>query len=89
MFKEKRKNVIGRGFWLGVIKKLIETVISVKVIVISTVLIISTEFVYTGLMTGAEWGMVNGGVISTVFTLREAFKISKVKSEDDTTDMKV
>lgn len=63
---------------MNVLRKLVETAISVKVIVITVVLSISTNFVYLGLMSGAEWGMVNGGVISTVFALREAFKIARV-----------
>jgi len=65
--------------WLILVgKKIIETMISVKVLTITAVLAISTKLVLMSLMTGGEWGAVNGGVIATVFALREGMKIAKV-----------
>jgi len=75
-------------FWINVGKKIIETFISVKVLTIIALLTISTKLVLLNLMTGGEWGAVNGGVISCVYALREGFKISKVNSKDDSKDIK-
>ena len=69
-------------------KKIIENLTSVKVWVIFTLLIVSTVLIFFGLLTGTEWATLNGGVISTVFAMREAFKVAKVNSDDDTTDMR-
>lgn len=78
-----------KKFWVNTGKKIIETIISVKVLTIVTVLSISTKLVLLKLMTGGEWGAVNGGIIATIFGLREGFKITKVKSNDDSTNLKV
>jgi len=77
------------GWWTGVFKKIIETLISVKVLTIIALLTVSTMMVYAGKMDGDTWAAVNGGVISTVFALREGFKITKVKSDDDSKNIKV
>jgi len=63
-------------------KKIIETIISVKVLTITAVLIISTKLVVLNLLTGSDWAFVNGGVIATVFALREGMKIAKVHRTD-------
>lgn len=78
-----------QNFWANTGKKIIETFISVKVLTIIALLAISTKFVLLHLMTGGEWAAVNGGVISTVYALREGFKISKIKSKDNSEDLKV
>jgi len=77
------------NFWGRALQKLVENLLSVKVWVIFALLGVSTKLVLIGLMTGTEWAAVNGGVISTVFALREAFKVAKVKSDDDSTDIMV
>lgn len=69
------------NWWIMVGKKVIETIISVKVLVIFTVLLVSTNALYAGLIAGGAWAGLNGGVISTVFALREAFKVNKIKSD--------
>jgi len=70
-------------------RKIIENLISVKVWVIFILMFLSASMVYTGLMPAAIWASVNGGVISTVFTMREVFKVAKIKqlSEKDVNDM--
>ncbi|KKL53898.1 hypothetical protein LCGC14_2270830 [marine sediment metagenome] len=40
-----------------------------------------------GFIDGTMWVASNGGIISTVIACREAFKVAKVKSDDDTTDL--
>jgi len=68
-------------------KKFIENILSVKVWVIFILLIISTLALFHGMLAGDVWAGLNGGVISTVFALREGFKVAKVRSEDDTENM--
>jgi len=74
-------------FWINVGKKVIETIISVKVWIIFSLLIISTYLLINGFLDGKTWAAINGGVISTIVGLREAFKVAKVKSEDDTSQL--
>lgn len=74
-------------FWSNVGRKVVEICVSVKVLTIVAVLVTSTIMVYDKFLSGGEWAAVNGGVISTVYALREIFKIQKVKSKDDTTNL--
>jgi len=76
-------------FWTRAGKKLVENLLSVKVWIIAAFLIVSTKLLIMGLLTGVVWGSVNGGVISSVLAVREALKVAKVKSEEDTTDLMV
>ncbi len=76
-----------KKFWIRVGMKLVENVISVKVWIIAAFLIVSTKLLIMGLLTGVVWASVNGGVISTVLAVREALKVAKIKSDDDTKDM--
>ena len=69
-----------KNWWILLLKKIIETCTSIKVLTITAILIISTYLVTHGLMTGGEWGATNGGVISTIAAIREVFKISKVRN---------
>jgi len=69
------------NFWSLALQKLVENLLSVKVWVIFALLGVSTKMLLMGLMDGATWAAVNGGVISTVFAMREAFKVAKVKSD--------
>ena len=77
------------NFWPSAIKKLVRNLLSVKVWIIFALLISSTKLLIMGLMTGAEWAAVNGGTISTICAMREAFKVSKVKSDDNSEDIMV
>ncbi len=75
------------AFLKNVGKKIVESLVSVKVWIIVALLIVSTYLVTHGFIGGGEWAAVNGGVISTVFAMREAFKVAKVNSDDDSKGM--
>lgn len=83
--KETTEITFGRSVFI----KIIETIISVKIQVIFTLLIVSTIMLWNDKLSGDVWGTVNAAVISTVFALREGFKVSKVNSSDDSTNIKV
>lgn len=68
-----------KNFWDTVFVKIVESLVSVKVLTILTLLIVSTKLLMVGLLDGQTWAMINGGVISTVYAMREAFKINKIK----------
>ena len=76
-------------FWIRVSKKIIENLISVKVWIMFSYLAVSTILLVYGFIDGTMWVASNGGIISTVVACREAFKVAKVKSSDDTKDMVV
>jgi len=76
-------------FWVKAGKKLIENLLSVKVWIMFSFLFVSTILLIKGSLDGTAWAATNGGIISTVTAMREAFKVSKVKSEDDTKDLMV
>lgn len=71
------------GFGRKAFIKLIENVLSVKVWVLLLTMGLSFILCWSGKMTGAEFAGLNGGVVSTVFALREGFKVSKIKHTDD------
>ena len=71
--------MITKRWWNNVFQKTIETIISVKVLTIAAVLTISTCMVYAGKMDGSTFAQLNGALISTVYALREGFKIMSVK----------
>lgn len=73
---------MSKKYWILIGKKIIETVISVKVLTIATLLAVSTTMAYDGVMTGGEWAAINGGVISTIFALREGFKIARIRKNN-------
>ena len=66
------------SFWKNAGMKFIENLLSVKVWTIFFLMIITGVLTWYGKMTGEVFAAVNGGVISTVYALREGFKISKV-----------
>jgi len=78
-----------KKFWVKVGKKIVENLISVKVWVMFSYLSVSTILLAYGLLTAVVWGSTNAGIISTVCAMREAFKVAKVKSDDDSNDMVV
>lgn len=61
------------------IQKLMENLVSVKVWTIFILLGVTTFLCYVGKITGSEYITINGGVISTVYALREGFKVAKIK----------
>jgi len=73
---------MGEEFKKMVFEKIIENVISVKVWIIFSILISSSIFLGIGLLDGYVWASVNGGVISTIVALREAFKVAKIRTPD-------
>ena len=77
------------NFWLTSAKKLVRNLLSLKVWIIFALLITSTKLLVMGLMTGAEWAAVNGGTITTICAMREAFKVAKVKSDDNSEDIMI
>ena len=75
-------------FWDGVMCKIVESVVSVKVATIIAFMTISTLLLVNGYITGNYWAGGNAGIISTVFALREGFKISKIKEMKNDEDIK-
>lgn len=71
------------SFKTKALRKLVENVLSVKVWFVMSVLGVSTGLILIGKMSGNEWSMVNGGVISTICAIREAFKIEKIASDSE------
>ena len=76
-------------YWTLIGKKIIETAISVKVLTITALMVVSSVALWRGLMTGGEWAAVNGGVISTVYALREGFKVARLKKDNGSVSGKV
>lgn len=67
------------AFWKLAFRKLAENFLSVKVWTIFVLMYISAYLCYEGKMTGGEFATLNAGVISTVYGLREAFKVEKIR----------
>jgi len=61
------------------LQKLVENLISVKVWTIFLLLGVSAFLCYGGKISGGEFVTLNGSVIATVYALREAFKVAKIK----------
>ena len=77
-----------REFWKLAGQKFVENLLSVKVWTIFALLLVSTILVWNGKMDGGTFAAVNGGVISTVYALREGFKINKIRAMKDSNDIK-
>lgn len=77
---------LSKEFWDGVLIKITETMISVKVWTIFSVLLISTYLLMNGFISDSVWGSVNSGIIATVFALRESFKIARIKIKNNVTN---
>jgi len=75
--------IITKEFWSNVFCKVIENMISVKVSTIFIYMCLSTYLVINGYITGEYWVGGNAGIISTVFALREGFKVAKIKELKD------
>ena len=78
-----------KPFWRSAGKKFIENLLSIKVWVMFSLLIITSVMVFYDKLSGGAFATVNGGVISTVFALRESFKIAKIKVIKNPEDIKV
>ncbi len=75
-------------------QKFIENLVSVKVWIVFGALLLSSFFLWQGLIADIDfkgiftvWASFNGGVITTVCALREVFKVSKIKSKDDSSNL--
>lgn len=66
-------------------QKLIENILSIKVWIIFAILGISTWLVLVGIITGTLWVTANSGTITAIVGLREAFKVTKIKTDNKTT----
>jgi len=64
-------------------RKLVENLLSIKVWVVFSVLIVSTALVLLNSMSGSVWASVNGGIITTICGMREAFKIIRISESED------
>ena len=52
---------------------------SVKVLTIFIVFFVSTKMLMLGFVDGSTWAAMNGGIISTVYAMREVFKVQKIR----------
>ena len=73
----------GRSFKTRCFRKFVENVLSVKVWVIFSVMTLSSVFLCVGLLSGEVFAALNGGTISTIFALRESFKIARIHTPDE------
>lgn len=69
-------------------EKIIETMLSVKVWIIFSFVILATVLLIFGFISATVWGSSTTTVISLVLAVREGFKVSKVKSSDDSTKIR-
>jgi len=80
--------IITKEFWDDVVCKIVESLVSVKVVTIITFMITSTLLLVNGYIESSHWVGGNAGIISTVYALREGFKISKIREMDNNDDIK-
>ena len=69
-------------------EKFVENLLSIKVWTIFILMFVGAYLVWHDKMSGEVYAGLMGGVISTVYALREAFKVQKVKSLNDTDEIK-
>jgi hypothetical protein len=72
-----------KDYWVTVGHKIVETIISVKVWVIFSIIVISTILLVKSFIDGTVWGTVNTAVISTVIAVREGFKITRTRQQKE------
>lgn len=66
------------SFGRAAFEKIVTIMLSVKVHIMVSLLIISTWLLVNGYISGGEWTTVNTTVISIVVGLRETFKMSAI-----------
>lgn len=69
-----------KNYWVVVGRKIVETLISVKIWVIFSIMVTSTWLLIHQFIDGNVWGTVNAAVISCVIVVREGFKIKRQKN---------
>jgi len=77
-----------KEFILKAFKKFTENILSVKVWIIFTYLIISLYLVVNGKMTGEIFATSNGSIISIVLAIREGIKVRKISAASNGTTEK-
>jgi hypothetical protein len=68
-----------KEFWRGALVKLVENILSIKVAVIFSYMILSFILLWYNKLTSTDFATSNGAIISVVFALREGFKVAKIK----------
>jgi len=68
-----------RRFWDGVVTKLVETFISVKVWGLITITTLSTLLLLNGYIDGGQWTTVITAIYATIYGVREVYKISSIR----------
>jgi len=71
---------MNKEYWVAVGKRIIDIILSVKVLTLTAIIVISSAALWTGKMTGTEWASLNGMLISAVIAIREGFKVSRIKA---------
>lgn len=77
-----------KEWWIRAYQKLIENCLSIKVWVLMGNAVISALLVWKLHTDGnvaemfSDWCAFNGGVVTAIIGMREAFKVAKVKSEN-------
>jgi len=66
------------SFGRAAFEKIVTIMLSVKVHIMVSILIISTWLLINGFINGGEWTTVNTTVVSIVVGLRESFKMSAI-----------
>lgn len=67
-----------KEYWIEVGKRIIDMVLSVKVLCVISLITISTIALFTGKMDGTIWATFNGSFITAVVATREVFKIYRI-----------
>ena len=85
--KCKEENVMSqKQWWIRAYQKLLENMLSIKVWVLAGNALVSAFLVYkfqTPETIGtlfSDWCAFNGGVVTAIIGMREAFKVAKVKN---------
>jgi hypothetical protein len=67
-------------YWIAVGKRIIDLCLSFKVLISTSIIIISTIALFCGKMDGVTWATLNGAFITAVVSVREGFKVAKIRA---------
>ena len=70
-------------------EKLINNLLSVKVWILLLNYGMATFLCWNDKITGTQWATAVATVTSTIIGMREIFKVAKVRSNDDTSNMQI
>ena len=79
---------LDKEYWGDVVGKLVDNLLSIKWWMICLVFLGTGKLLMLGLLTGGEFITINTSLLGIVMAMREIFKISRIKSDEDTTNMK-